>query len=110
LFLYSLINVLPDFPKIFMVECDASRNGLGAVLIQERRPLAYLSEVLTGKNLFLSTYKKRFFGSCIGNSEMRHYLLGHRFKVRTDLALKHLLEQKVGTPFQQKVDNKAVRL
>jgi len=33
---------------------------------------------------------------------MRHYLPGLIFKVWTDLALKHLLEQKVGTPFQQK--------
>lgn len=67
---------LPDFSKLFVVECDASRNGLRAVLMQEGRPLAYLSQVLKGKNPFLSTYEKELLALVLAIRKWRHYLLG----------------------------------
>lgn len=34
---------LPNFMKMFVVECDASGEALGAVLMQEGQPLGYFS-------------------------------------------------------------------
>lgn len=52
------VSRLSDFSKPFIVECDASGNGLGAVLMQEGQPIAYFSKALKDRSLLLSTYEK----------------------------------------------------
>lgn len=48
---------MPDFSKEFVVECDASGLGVGAMLTQEGIPIAFISQALHGRNLLLSTYE-----------------------------------------------------
>lgn len=43
-----ILNV-PDFSKPFVIETDASNKGLGAVLLQEGRPVAFLNQTLSDR-------------------------------------------------------------
>jgi RNase H-like domain found in reverse transcriptase len=56
----ALILAMLDFSKPFILETDACDTGIGAVLMQGRRPIAFLSKALGIKNQHLSTYEKEF--------------------------------------------------
>lgn len=92
---------LPDFSKQFIVETDASSFGIGAVLMQDSLPLAYISRHLKGKQLTLSIYEKELLAVIFAIQKWRHYLLSSHFIIRTDQrSLKYLLEQRLNTPVQ----------
>ena len=94
---------LPDFTKPFTMECDASSLGLGVVLMQDHRPIAYHSQALRGNKVSLSTYEKEFLVLVVAVKKWRPYLLGRPFVIKTNhQSLKYLLKQRMGTPAQQK--------
>jgi len=99
----ALVLALPNFAQPFIIECDASGVGVGAVLMQDHHPISFLSQALKGEALHISTYEKELFALVTTVHKWRPYLIGQSFVVRTDQQnLKLLLEQKVGTPFQQR--------
>ena len=54
----ALILATKDFTKTFIMECDASENGNGVILMQEGRPISFESRPIKGKNLHKRIYEK----------------------------------------------------
>lgn len=105
------VLALPIFSKPFVVETDASDKGIGAVLMQDQHPLAFLSQTLGPRLRTLSTYEKESLAVLMAVERWRSYLQTSEFVIRTDhRSLSCLDEQRLTTPWQQKALTKLLGL
>jgi hypothetical protein len=101
----------PDFTKPFVVECDASGFGIGAVLMQDGHPIAFESRKLNKREGLKSTYNKEMLAIMHALAKWRQYLLGSKFSIRTDHnSLQYLLQEKNVVHRTTKMDGKTFHL
>ena len=89
------ILVIPNVEKSFEVYCDASHLGLGCVLTQEKKVVAYASRQLNVHERNYPTHDLELATIVFALKIWRHYLYGAQFRVFSDhKGLKYLFDQK----------------
>nr|GEY31422.1 hypothetical protein [Tanacetum cinerariifolium] len=89
------ILVLPDGSEKFVVYCDASHKGLGTVLMQKEKVIAYASCQLKVHKKNYTTHDLELGAVVFALKMWRHYLYGTKCVVFTNhKSLQHILDQK----------------
>lgn len=68
------VLALPDFSRQFQLQTDDSDSGVGAVLLQDGHPLAFVSKALGPRSCGMSTYEKEYLAILIAVDHWRSYL------------------------------------
>ena len=89
------ILTVPVEGKNFIIYCDASYYGLGAVLMQERNVIAYASRQLKVHERNYPTHDLELAAVVFALKQWRHYLYGVKCEVYTDhRSLQYVFTQK----------------
>jgi hypothetical protein len=88
------VLVLPDLTKKFDIYCDASRRGLGCVLMQEGQVVCYACRQLRKHEENYPTHDLELAAVVHALKIWRHYLIQHRCEIYSDhKSLKYIFTQ-----------------
>ena len=99
----TLVLAMPNFNESFTIETDAAGEGVGAVLTQQGKLVAFMSHALGVTKKSWLTHKKEMLAIVEAICVWRPYLLGRKFFIQTHQRnFKYFLEQRLATLEQQK--------
>ena len=73
-----------DRDKESVIQVDASGKGLGAVLIQDKKPIAYASKILTDAEKRYANIERELLAVVFGAERFHTYVYGKEFTVESD--------------------------
>ena len=86
---------MPNIHKGFDVYCDASRLGLGCVLMQDGKVVAYASRQLRKHEQNFPTHDLELAAVVHALKIWRHYMIGNKCQIFTDhKSLKYIFTQR----------------
>jgi ribonuclease HI len=89
------VLTLPDIHQDFVVFCDASRQGLGCVLMQNKKVIAYASRLLKPHEQNYPTHDLELAAIVHALKIWRHYLIGNKCHIFTDhKSLRYIFTQR----------------
>lgn len=89
------ILTIPEREEGYTVYCDASKEGLGCVLMQNGKVVAYGSRQLKPHECNYPSHNLELVAVVFSLKQGRHYLYGEQFEIFTDhKSLKYLFTQK----------------
>jgi ribonuclease HI len=88
------VLILPDITKKFDIYCDASRQGLGCVLMQDGKVVSYASRQLRKREENYPAHDLELAAVVHALKIWRHYLIDHRCEIYSDhKSLKYIFMQ-----------------
>ena len=89
------IIIVPERRERYTVYCDASQDGLGCVLMQSEKVMAYGSQQLKNHERCYPTHDMELAAIVFALKIWRHYLYGEQFEVFSDhKSLKYIFTQR----------------
>jgi hypothetical protein len=89
------VLAVPETGKDYTVYCDASKNGLGCVLMQDRKVIAYGSRQLRPHEVNYPTHDLELAAVVFALKGWRHFLYGAKCELYIDhKSLKYFFTQK----------------
>lgn len=80
------------------------REGIEAILMQQRHLVAIISKALSPRHLRLLVYEQKMLTLIFVLGKWFHYLIGRSFLIKTKTnhqSLKYLCKQRINNPLQQ---------
>ena len=89
------ILIVPEMGQRYTVYCDASKDGLGCILMQSRKVVAYGSQQLQNQEQNYPTHDMELAAVVFALKIWCHYLYGEQFEVFSDhKSLKYIFTQR----------------
>lgn len=67
-----------DSNKDIVIQSDASKNGLGCCLMQDKRPIAYVSRSLSESKIRYGQIEKEFLSVVFVCNKFKHFIYGRK--------------------------------
>ncbi|KAA3483805.1 polyprotein [Gossypium australe] len=104
------ILALPDFQEELTVETIACGQGIGVVLQQKGRPIAFFNKGLRVRPSALSIYNKEMLTVLLAVKKWHPYLVGKHLNIKIDhQSFRFLADRQAITPYQRKRVAKMLR-